>query len=65
VFAHLPQALLYVVIQLLLNLVAGIVGLLLCCAGLVFTLPFAQAWAGLALVLLYRSWRGAGAELSG
>jgi hypothetical protein len=57
VFTHLPQAILYVIIQLLLNLVAGAVGVLLCCAGLVFTLPFAQAWAGLALVLLYRTWR--------
>jgi len=57
VFAHLPQAILYLVIQLVLNLIAGAAGVLLCCAGLIFTLPFAQAWAGLALVLLYRTWR--------
>jgi uncharacterized membrane protein len=55
---HLLQAIAYVLLMALIYTVAAIVGALVCCVGVLFTVPFAQAWSGLALVLLYRSWTG-------
>ncbi len=56
--AHIGQAVAFTVLAGLIYLVAAVLGMLLLCVGVVVTIPFATAWLGLALVLLYRGWTG-------
>ena len=46
------------VLFILLEIAAGIVGLLACCVGLLITVPAVTVWYYVTMVYLYRSWTG-------